>query len=501
MKQLTTLCSFIFLFAAIPLAAEQSSPAIEQLMTTVDLNEGETKSATLSNGRAVTVKLLRLEEERDGLRGAVRRADVEVEVDGERVTVASGMYHLPMRVGSVQIDCAVTKGFVASSSGDNPWALDADARLRLWPAESPWIRPGTFGIPAIMRWFSSDTQMTNDPCYVNACDLPGLASVYYHYGLDFGGAEGLVEVVAATDGVVVSVGQQIDQPEKHPKTVRPRYDVVYLRDDRGWYYRYSHLFAIDPGVQVGKRLKMSERIGLLGKEGGSGGWSHLHFDIQGPQPSGRYGIIDAYAFAFQAYQQTHPEPLVAVARPHQVAWLGDEVTLDASRSWSSRGAGAIQKYEWTLSDGTTAIGAKVSQRYDRSGHYSEIVKVTDDQGNVDYDFAVVQIFDPRTASKPTTPAIHAAYWPTFAIRPGDEITFKARTFNVDPQEGEEIWDFGDGHSAETQSDGNVNKLAKDGYAVTHHRYEKPGRYLVKVFRTNSRNETATTHLDVIVAAE
>ena len=26
--------------------------------------------------------------------------------------------------------------------------------------------------------------------------------------------------------------------------VSPRYDVVYVLDDRGWYYRYSHLHTI-----------------------------------------------------------------------------------------------------------------------------------------------------------------------------------------------------------------------------------------------------------------
>ena len=34
-----------------------------------------------------------------------------------------------------------------------------------------------------------------------------------------------------------------------------------------------------------------------------------------------------------------------------------------------------------------------------------------------------------------------------------------------------------------QSDGNVKPLAPDGYAVTVHRFEKPGRYLVRVERT------------------
>ena len=90
----------------------------------------------------------------------------------------------------------------------NAWALEKDARLRLWPAGSPWIEPGTFSYPVRQRWFASDTQMANEPVYVDGAELPGKTDIYYHYGLDFGGAEGLVEVVAATDGLVVSAARR-----------------------------------------------------------------------------------------------------------------------------------------------------------------------------------------------------------------------------------------------------------------------------------------------------
>jgi murein DD-endopeptidase MepM/ murein hydrolase activator NlpD len=99
-----------------------------------------------------------------------------------------------------------------------------------------------------------------------------------------GGAEGFVDVVAATDGLVVSIGTE-RLPGYDGTPVAPRYDVVYLLDDRGWFYRYSHLKSIATNVKLGQRLKMGDAIGILGKEGGSGGWSHLHFDLSGRQPS------------------------------------------------------------------------------------------------------------------------------------------------------------------------------------------------------------------------
>ena len=57
------------------------------------------------------------------------------------VTLVSANYRLPQTVGSVQIDCAITKGYgqhnSKSTEAQNPWGLDKDARLRLWPAGSP----------------------------------------------------------------------------------------------------------------------------------------------------------------------------------------------------------------------------------------------------------------------------------------------------------------------------------------------------------------------------
>jgi hypothetical protein len=45
--------------------------------------------------------------------------------------------------------------------------------------------------------------------------------------------------------------------------------------------------------------------------------------------------------------------------------------------------------------------------------------------------------------------------------------------------------------ATVKSDSNVNLLAKDGYAVTGHRFAKPGHYLVRVERTNEQGQRAT----------
>jgi len=473
-------------------AAESDKPAIDPLFRVVDLRVGQEATVELCDGTKANVKLLDLDEKRDSLRNAVRQGIVTVEVNGRKVTLTSATYHLPVTVGDVQIDCAVTKGCL--ENGDH-WGLDADARLRLWPPLSPWIRPGTFTYPARQKWFASGTLMANE---IGDDERPADKSIYYHWGLDMGGAEKLVDVVAATDGVVVSARGEVFEPGDLPAPVRPRYDVVYLRDGRGWYYRYSHLDSIDASIQPGVRVEQGDKIGVLGKEGASGGWSHLHFDIVTPQPSGRWGVCEGYAFLWQAYHQEHPTPLVAVARPHQLVWTDEPVTLDGTRSWCAKGQEHIARYEWTLSDGTTAEGPTVEHRYPGAGTYSEILKITDDEGRVDYDFALVQVVD-RGSPDQQAPRVHAAYWPTLAIEPGDEVTFKVRSFRVEPDEGHETWDFGDGSPpAKTQSPGNADAHAEDGYAITTHRYERPGDYIVSVQRTNRRDEIGTDHLHVVV---
>ena len=473
--------------------AQPVEPGLTPLVRTVDLDVGQSQVVELHDGSQATVRLLALEEIRDSVCKAVRRATVDVEVNGEAISLISSTYHLPVTAAGVRIDCPVTRGYTQDNSKDNPWGLVKDARIRLWPADSPLIRPETFVYPAGQRWFASDTQTANVPVFVDGGEVPSKKNIYYHYGLDFGGAEGLVEVVAATDALVVSAGTETLSGYKDTP-VSPRYDVIYTLDDRGWFHRYSHLCRIDGSVKPGRRVRMGQKIGLLGKEGASGGWSHLHFDITCRQPSGQWGIQNAYAFAWEAYQRQYRPEIIAVARPHCVGWTGEPVELDASRSWSR--CGTIEKFEWTFCDGGSALDAKVRRTYDEPGEYNEILRITDARGNVDYDFAVVQVFD-KAHPNLLPPTIHAAYYPTSDIKAGDELTFKVRTFRT--THGHEVWDFGDGSPEVTvQSDGNVDAHNPEGYAVTKHAYSKPGCYIATVRRSNEHGHEAITHLFIRV---
>jgi hypothetical protein len=275
------------------------------------------------------------------------------------------------------------------------------------------------------------------------------------------------------------------------------YDGVIVLDNRGWFHWYFHLASIDPGIKLGEKVRMGQKIGLIGKEGKAGCWSHLHYEIRSEQPSGKAGIQEGYAFLWEAYRKEYSPEVIAVARPHSFAPVGEPVVLDGSRSWSR--SGQIERYEWTLTDGSKASGQFVRKVYQHPGTYSEILKVTGGEGHTAYDFAVVQIVEKQVSKaggeEPLPPTIHAAYGPTFNLHPGMPITFLVRTCRT--EYGHEAWDFGDGSAPViVTSDGCAKPRSKEGYARTQHTYKKPGDYIVRVERANERGEKAIGHVYV-----
>ncbi|MFC1558509.1 PKD domain-containing protein [candidate division KSB1 bacterium] len=463
----------------------------KELRVSVDLDVGEVQNIKLINGKTVEIKLIDVVEKYDKFNLAIRSAKARVSVNGQDVWLNSANYNLPVTAGDVQIDCPITKGYLEKSRR-NAWGLLKDARFRLWPADSPFVKSGTFVYPIKQRWFASETQMSNEPVFVDGGERPDKESIYYHSGLDFGGSEEMDKVVSATDGLVITAGRD-SLPGYEDTPGKPAYDAVWILDERGWFIGYYHLFSIDSAVKPGARISMGQKIGRLGKEGSSGGWAHLHFQIRCKQPSGEWGDEDGYAFLWESYIRQYNPSVIAVARPHQVAAVGQTIMLDGRKSKSVKGE--ITTYEWTLTDGTTASGPTAEQVYTKPGTYSEVLKVVNSDGSIDYDFAHVQVIDKKHPDK-ISPAIHANYHPTNNIKAGDAVTFKVRTFRT--ESGSEVWDFGDGSPPVNVKSVIPKKRIAGKYAETIHSYEKAGHYIVKVKRTGEYGYEATAHLHVEV---
>jgi murein DD-endopeptidase MepM/ murein hydrolase activator NlpD len=466
------------------------SVPLQSLVRVADINTGEEVSVILHDGSIARVKVLGVEEIRESVTKTLMGAIVRVIINGEQCEISSGSYRLPVMAGGVQVDIPVIAAYMKDSHIDW-WYLKKDVRMRFWPAGSPWIEPGTFVYPVRQRWLASGTSYSNEPVSRRAT-----GKVYYHSGMDIGGAEGLSEVVSATGGVVKNLGMQQAQGEPHP-AARPRADVIYIEDERGWLYRYSHLKVLDPSLKAGGMVMKGQRLGYIGKEGSSGGWTHLHFSVESLQPSGEWGVQDSYAFLWQAYLEEYDPKVLAVARPHHKVLPGEKVILDAARSWAKNG---IHSYEWLLMDGTRVKGPRAYRVYDKPGIYSEIIKVTDKSGNVDYDFSGVEVYSGSAPDGTATIVdVHAAYYPTFGIRPGDPVIFLSRAFRTKPG-GVDNYDFGDGSPViPVPSNIDAEQHAANGYGMVTHHFQKPGNYIVKIERKDEETGyTAVQHLHVVV---
>ncbi|HBL77162.1 MAG: hypothetical protein A2W90_18670 [Bacteroidetes bacterium GWF2_42_66] len=484
---------FVFIVPILLFVIGCNSPEQSPVRVLVELNTGESQDVILSNGDVVKLKLLEITVEEDSCRGAVRGGHIKITVDGEEAIINTGNNTLPVTIGKVQIDCPVIKAYYATTNQDT-WGLGKDAFFRLWPIGSSYLQAGTFVYPLKQEWLTSCSQVGNEPTYVDWGE-PLKVPVYYHNGFDFGAAERMDEIFSATDGLVISSNKKaMDGYTDFPGDLRP--DVVYILDSKGWFYRYSHFDSVLPVIKPGEYVKAGQQIGLAGKQGQSGGWVHLHFDISHKDTlSGKWINEDSYAYVWEAYNRQYKPSLIAVARPHHITWTGNPIKLDGSKSKSM--TGEIVSHEWTFSDGTMGNGAVQEKVYEKPGEYSEILKVTDSKGNIDYDFAVVQVYG-KDSTERSIPTIHATCYPTMDIKPGDPVVFLVRTFNSTA--GNEVWNYGDGSPHDTVQSETVDykNPVKGEYAKTMHSFSKSGQYIVSVQRTNEKGYTATARLHVLV---
>ncbi len=465
----------------------------DPLRIVVELNIGESRIVQLHNKKEVKVTLEEINEIRDSVRNAIRDVRVKIDVDGKKVILNSGNYNLPVSVGEIAIDCPVTGNYIINSNRDS-WSLGKDARLRIWSRNTPFIKKGTFVYPVKQKLFANMTQSGNEPSWLAWGEDFNNRSIYYHNGHDIGGAEGMDEIISATDGVVLSSRNQVlDDHSDFPGDVRK--DVVYIRDERGWYYRYSHFDSIYDDITPGRMVKMGDKLGLIGKQGGSGGWVHLHFGISYKDSSrADWKTEDAFVYVWEAYLRQYKPELVAIARPHQLLWVNQETTLDGSRS---RGiANEIVTYEWILSNQTNASGPTHKMKYELPGTYSEILKITDSKGNTDYDFMLIQVLD-RADPKPV-PVLQSAYYPTLNIKKNDSVRFFVRAFNTDIDSV--AWYFGDGSTpVKVETEKAIRQEETMGrFTETRHAFAEAGHYIVKAENCNASGIKSTAHLHVVV---
>ena len=83
--------------------------------------------------------------------------------------------------------------------------------------------------------------MGNEPSYVDGGESPARREIYYHSGLDIGGCEGMVDVLSACDGLVVSAGGKALPEYAEAPFYKPHgdYDYVYIHSARRLTQRFG----------------------------------------------------------------------------------------------------------------------------------------------------------------------------------------------------------------------------------------------------------------------
>ncbi len=442
--------------AAVRLGAETSETDLNRLIRLyssqqiVGLNAGETFRFKLKNGTQRVIRVISVQNQRDRVVKLMRRAEVRLEVDGQPLDLVCAPYVMPTETAGLRL---------LAESGSGWGNVSKQVQLSVWDATEPIVDTKRFGYPLRnYRLFSHGTQAYNEPVYLGAGDGdPGGQRFYHDYGFDTAGYEGRDEVVSAAKGKVV-------------KFWPSREDLcsVVVQDSQGLHWEYAHLYSVAPEIVINASLAQGQKIGLLGKTGPSGNFSHLHLgtylSARDVEADNRNTRLNLYPWLVTAYAAQHPEGVFAVARPHQVVPTGEKVLLDGANSLAFGGRKIVQ-WRWVFHDGQTVERAKAEKVYDKPGAYVATLWVKDNQGAEDVDFCQIKVFSTADPEK-AIPHIFMTCNPTQEVRPEQAVTFR-------------FWFQGRGACPLRVDFGDGTRLADyESYTAVPHRFKTPGLHIV-----------------------
>jgi murein DD-endopeptidase MepM/ murein hydrolase activator NlpD len=414
----------------------------------VYLDAGEATTFRLKNGVEKRIRLLSVSEFKDPVIGLTRRGEVRVEIDGQALDLACSPYVLPTETAGLRIQADTTSAWLS---------IPKRVQFSLWDATDPVVDTERFGFPLpAYRLFSQGMQAYNEPVHLGHRDGDPAGQRFYHnYGVDLAGYEGRQQVLSCIDGVVA----QAD----------PREGDLAIRDNRGFILYYGHLDSILADIRVGSPVQRGQWVGMLGRRGASGNFSHLHvgaFLSEAAMKTGELNRnLNLYPWLVAAYQKRSEVDLLAVAGPHQTACTGDRILLDGARSIARRSS--IASCRWEFHDGTSAAGPRLEKAYDKAGCYAAALWVKDSRGVTDVDFCKVKVYS-RSKPEDVIPTLFVTYKPSEDVRAGDPVSFRLWPQGK-PVDAIQI-DFGDGSIWRNYHP----------YSAITHKFRQPGLHIVTV---------------------
>jgi murein DD-endopeptidase MepM/ murein hydrolase activator NlpD len=410
------------------------------------LDIGETASFRLADGRLKSIRLVSVKEERDSVIHLLRQAEVRLEVNGETLDLPCGPYILPIEKDGLRLQVDTTSGWLQ---------MGKRVQLSLWDAADPIVDTSLFVFPLPgYRLFSQGTQSYNEPVHLGEGDGDPAGQRFYHnYGFDMAGFEGRDKVVSPIEGMVIAV--------------RPEEGWVAVEDDHGIVIDCGHLDSIQPGIEEGVAVRRGQDVGVIGRKGPSGNYSHLHLglylsrrDFEADWPCRN---LNLYPWIMSAYEVATGHGLFAVARPHRTAITGEKVVFDGRASIALDGK--IVSYQWEFPDGTSLDGPIATKVFDRPGAYTAILRVEDDRGGRDLDICRIRVYSAQQPEDALT-TLFFTVSPSLGVRPGSSVHFRGWPQGGDA--GPIRLDFGDGTAWENY----------EPFSDVDHSYLEPGIYVV-----------------------
>ncbi len=388
----------------------------------VSLDPGESCTFRLKDGTEKRIRLTSVKEYEDPVIHLPRRADVTVEIDDEPVTLICAPYVMPTETQGLRVQADTTSAWLA---------MPKRVQLSLWDASDPIVDTSLFRFPLPRyRLFSQGVQAYNEPVHLGDRDGDPAGQRFHHnYGVDLAGYEGRQKVLSCIDGTVLQTN--------------PEEGDLAIRDDRGFVLYYGHLDSILSGIKVGSPVQRGQWVGMLGRRGASGNFSHLHVGVflsEAAVAEGRLNRnLNLFPWLVTAYRQESGTNLYAVAGPHITTLTGDEVLFDGSDSMAFKSN--ITSFRWWFHDGTSADGPQVGKVYDKPGCYAATLWIKDDRGDIDVDSCTVKVYS-RAAPEDVIGTLFVTYIPSADIDVNEPVNFR-----IWPQGGEaeniEVH-FGDG---------------------------------------------------------
>jgi murein DD-endopeptidase MepM/ murein hydrolase activator NlpD len=404
-------------------------------------------------------------EYEDSVIHLVRRADVKIEIDGKPIELTCAPYCFPTEVEGVRIQADTTSAWLN---------IPKRVQFSLWDASEPIVDTNLFCFPLPgYHLFSHGVQAYNEPVHLGHRDGDPIGQRFYHnYGVDMAGYECRQKVLSCINGIAV----QVDPGE----------GSLSIRDERGFIINYGHLDSILQGIKVGSTIKQGQWVGMLGRRGSSGNFSHLHIGAYLSESAMTMDRpnrnLNLYPWLVAAYQKESGTNLYAVARPHRMVPTGEKVLFDGSNSMAFKSN--ITSFKWEFHDGTSVNGPKAEKVYDKPGCYMASLWVKDSHGGLDVDFCKVKVFS-QSAPEDVIPTLFVTYYPSAEVHVDEPVNFR-----IWPQ-GREVEDI--------QVDFADGMIVQDyrPYSAITHKFKNPGIHIVTVTGTAGRLP-ATQEVKVIV---